>query len=245
MNLHLLQCRPDPIALATWATHRKLLSPDGDYGYALHALLAAAFDEVVPTPFRYLDARRGLLAYTDQTEDAIRTAVACAPEGISKVLGLKQLRIRPFPTIWQMGKNFGFEVRVRPVIRAKDGRERDAYLHRLGQVKTGNENSIPESMPQREVIYLEWLNRQLQNNNAAQINYAAMEGFSLNRILRRTQKDANRKRRTHIITGPDALFKGEMEVTNTENFSRLLKRGIGRHRAFGYGMLLLKPAQRV
>ncbi len=54
MSLQLMQCRPEPAALATWATRYGLLSPDGDYGYALHALLAAAFDAHAPKPFRYI-----------------------------------------------------------------------------------------------------------------------------------------------------------------------------------------------
>jgi CRISPR system Cascade subunit CasE len=50
------------------------------------------------------------------------------------------------------------------------------------------------------------------------------------------------KRRVHTITGPDAVFKGEIQVTDGEAFARLVTRGVGRHRAFGFGMLLLKPA---
>jgi len=41
---------------------------------------------------------------------------------------------------------------------------------------------------------------------------------------------------------PQALLKGVLTVKESNTFNRLLARGIGRHRAFGYGMLLLKPA---
>jgi len=42
--------------------------------------------------------------------------------------------------------------------------------------------------------------------------------------------------------GPDAVFKGVLQIHDADAFNRLLRRGIGRHRAFGFGMLLLKPA---
>ena len=53
MTFQLLRLQPDPAALAPWATRHGLLSPDGDFGYALHALLSAhyagsAFVAVMP-----------------------------------------------------------------------------------------------------------------------------------------------------------------------------------------------------
>ena len=42
--------------------------------------------------------------------------------------------------------------------------------------------------------------------------------------------------------GPDAVLAGVLEVTDGEAFAALLRRGVGRHRAFGFGMLLLRPA---
>ncbi|MEE8524028.1 MAG: type I-E CRISPR-associated protein Cas6/Cse3/CasE [Thermoanaerobaculia bacterium] len=40
---------------------------------------------------------------------------------------------------------------------------------------------------------------------------------------------------------PDALLTGTLEVTDPDAFATLLARGVGRHRAFGFGMLLLRP----
>ena len=41
-----------------------------------------------------------------------------------------------------------------------------------------------------------------------------------------------------------ATVHGTMTVTDPAAFAQLLAHGVGRHRAYGYGMLLLRPANR-
>ncbi|MFD2114088.1 type I-E CRISPR-associated protein Cas6/Cse3/CasE [Thiorhodococcus fuscus] len=237
MSLHLLHCAPDPEALAIWATRHRLLSPDGDDGYALHALLAAAFGEQSPKPFRYLGARQGLLAYSDQAPAALRDNAALATPDVAQALGLDSLAVRPFPTSWTSGQALSFEVRVRPVLRAKDGRERDVFLHAVEAEPTAEETLI------RETVYAEWLRKQFAEQDAAQLLQVGMDAFRLSRVIRRAGPDETGKRKTHAPSGPDAVFKGQLRISDSDAFTRLLTRGIGRHRAFGFGMLLLKPAR--
>jgi CRISPR system Cascade subunit CasE len=142
-----------------------------------------------------------------------------------------------FPKAWRAGQRLGFEVRVRPVIRTSTGRERDAYLSAL-EVATEEENAL-----QREVIYAEWLNRQFQAGDAAKIIRTTMDSFRLTRVIRKTRDNDASARKSRSIIGPDALFRGELQVVDSVAFSQLVTRGIGRHRAFGFGMLLLKPAR--
>jgi CRISPR system Cascade subunit CasE len=47
--------------------------------------------------------------------------------------------------------------------------------------------------------------------------------------------------KTKKLDRPQALVKGVLNIADSDAFNRLLARGIGRHRAFGYGMLLLRP----
>lgn len=236
MSLHLLQCRPDPAALMTWATRHRLLSPDGDDGYALHALLAAAFGDQAPKPFRYLGPRQGLLAYTEQSPDILRDHAALATPEVAQALGLDHLATRVFPTVWRPDQSFGFEVRVRPVIRTKDGRERDLFLH-VAEAQSGSVQAG------REAVYAEWLDKQFAEQGAAQILQVGLEAFRLCRVIRRAQTDATGQRKPQAPSGPDAVFKGQLRVGDSAAFARLLTRGIGRHRAFGFGMLLLRPAR--
>ena len=238
MTFQLLRLQPDTKALAVWATRHGVLSPDGDYGYALHGLLSAAFGEQAPKPFRYLGGRQGLLAYTEASLDVLRMNASLAMPDVARALGLNDFDAREFPIAWKAGQMLGFEVRVRPVIRAKDGRERDAFLHAVDAISTEEGGEIA----QRSMIYSDWFARQFAVDGAAQIIRAQMEEFRLTRVLRKAGTGENGKRKSFGVTGPDAVFKGQLQVGNPDAFARLLARGVGRHRAFGFGMLLLKPA---
>ena len=50
--------------------------------------------------------------------------------------------------------------------------------------------------------------------------------------------------RTHSVEGPDAVMAGTLTVADPVAFAGTLGRGIGRHAAFGYGMLLLSAPGR-
>lgn len=237
MSLYLLHCAPDPEALAIWATRHRLLSPDGDDGYALHALLAAAFGEQSPKPFRYLGARQGLLAYSDQAPAALHDNASLATPDVARALGLDSLAVRPFPTSWTSGQALSFEVRVRPVLRAKDGRERDVFLHAI-EAEPSSEQPVS-----REMVYADWLRKQFAEQGAAQLLQVGLDAFRLSRVIRRGGADNSGQRQSRPVSGPDAVFKGQLRVGDGDAFTGLLQRGIGRHRAFGFGMLLLKPAR--
>lgn len=242
MSFQLLRLQPDPMALGPWATRHQLLSPDGDYGYALHALLSTAFGDLAPKPFHYLGGRQGLLAYTSVDLEMLRLNASLAPPDVARALGLDHLDARPFPTAWRAGQRLAFEARVRPVVRSKDGRERDAYLHAVeGTADTGKaaENA---SIIRRTTIYADWLGQQFAVDGAAQIAEVQLDSFRLTRVLRKAGTGDNGKRKTTHNAGPDVVFKGQLQVGDAPAFNRLLERGIGRHRAFGFGMLLLRPA---
>lgn len=245
MTFHLLRLQPDPQALAVWATRHQVLSPDGDYGYALHALLNAAFGDLAPKPFTYLGGRQGLLAYTCAPLESLRLNSQLATPDVARALGLDEMDARPFPCVWRAGQSLGFELRVRPVVRNKDGRERDAFLHAIDDNDSASDSDSTvehATLVQRTAIYTDWLVKQFRFNGAAQVSEARMEAFRLTRVLRKNGSGEDGKRKTTNKAGPDATFKGRLQVGNGKAFASLLARGVGRHRAFGFGMLLLRPA---
>jgi CRISPR system Cascade subunit CasE len=94
----------------------------------------------------------------------------------------------------------------------------------------------------REAAYRDWLAAELARNHAATLAAGRLEGFQIGRLLRRTQ---GTERRSAIVERPDALMGGELVVDDGPAFGQLLQRGLGRHRAFGFGMLLLRHPERL
>ena len=73
---------------------------------------------------------------------------------------------------------------------------------------------------------------------------ASMTRYQLLGVTRRSQKNtADDVRNSRLIGGPDAVLAGQLRVKNQQAFAQLLAHGIGRHRAFGFGLLLLRPAR--
>lgn len=248
LPLYLMHCQPDPRRLTVWAARHGLHSPQGDLGYALHALLRAAFGEQAPQPFSYQGERSGLLAYSQLGAQELTELAALAPPDVAAALGLDAgpdcpgLSARAFPQQWRAGAVLGFEVRVRPVQRSKD-RERDVFLAAVEQAKAaGEEQTAPL---QREAVYTRWLEEQLAAQDAARLLDATMRRFQLTDVVRRTQPDADDGRKRRQVGGPDAVFTGHLQIQDPAAFAALVARGLGRHRAFGFGMLLLKPAARL
>ncbi len=236
-SFHLIHLRPNLNRLLPWAQRQGLVADrgQGDLGYAFHAALKAAFGDLAPQPFSYR-AGQGLLAYSAQAQ-ALQAACALATPEVADMLGLDAspqspgLLIRAFPQSWQTGQWLAFELRVRPVVR-KDDKELDAFLSAVER--------LSEAVPTREVVYADWLKRQFAA--AADLHKVRMTEFKLSNVLRRGAAQAEGVRPKGPVQGPDATFTGVLQVREGEAFAALVARGIGRHRAFGFGMLLLKPA---
>lgn len=253
--LHLLHTRPDPRRLAAWAIRRGLMQKNCDPGYALHGLLHAVFGELAPQPFHHVDADQGLLAYLRTTPETVARCVALADPDAASALGLVAsassagYSLRPFPTQWPAGQVLGFDVRVRPVLRTAKG-ERDAFL------SAADAAGDPASRPplDRAEVYAQWLRSQLAVREASGVEpwQGAVELLDIRmtryqrlQVMRRTQRaDEREPRRQSISAGPDVELSGHLRVVDPTGFAALLARGIGRHRAFGFGMLRLRRAER-
>ena len=243
MTLHLLEIPLILKRLHQWAAARECgRLGEFDEGRALHHLLGEAFGPGALQPFRLLVAPRGaqgtLYAYSEHTADALRgVAESVASPAEVNTLPLAQLRSCPRPPeTWREGQRLGFDLRARPVVRllrpieAPEGRfgkgaEVDTFLPQA--LRDGETCS-------REDVYLDWLETRLQGTASLERGSTRLAAFRRTRVLRGGRR----------IEGPDAVFHGTLSVQDPAGFAQLLARGVGRHRAYGYGMLLLRPPQR-
>ena len=237
--MHMIDLRLDPLRLLRFATLRGH-QYDDDYGYALHAWFCATLGALAPKPFRAQESRDGglrVLGYAPADAAAINEHLAAftEPEALA-VADWETLASKPMPSVWPAGHRLGFELRACPVSRGK--RERDCYLVALERAR-----AIEEEPPPRADVYRQWLGRQFGEVSA--ISQVALTGLRRVRVHRQRRSSTGHRRGMQAVDRPDALFTGELTVLDPEGFAVLLARGVGRHRAFGFGMLLLRPPRNV
>ena len=268
MTLHLVRLPLNLRALAAFAVANRASDDDG--GYALHLALRRRFGAAGPQPFRLFadgPAPPHLLGYAG---DAAALADMAALPAVDPLLdaAFGEPQVRAMPETWREGARFGFDVRVRPVVRF-GGRVRDARVSREGAFHTRGgkaaqemdaylaacERAGPreEGAPalEREPVYVDWLARAF--DAAAAIERTEVRQFRRVRSRRArhsspTPREGDEQSAAPLgraqVEGPDALMAGTLTIRDPAAFAALLARGVGRHAAFGYGMLLLYPPRR-
>lgn len=212
---------------------------DEDLGYAIHSWLRDALGEFSPRVFRPMEQRNGafrLLGYSKGDADAIRNHVQLfASPQATAVCDWERVASKPIDAIsWQPGQKLGYEIRVCPVVRGKQG-ERDAFLAQLPS------DGVPTAKA-RASVYRDWLSSRLDGAADLDADKFNLKAFRLVSTWRQGQSVDTQSRAGRRVVRPDALLSGQLTVQDPGAFQTLLHMGIGRHRAFGFGMLLLRPA---
>jgi len=243
---------------------RELMARRGipnDEGLALHHFLSETFGKRSVQPFRLMPGQRkslqaSLYGYSEFDEGALQaTAEICAVSEMMRILGFDTLKTKTMPIMFSGGKRLGFDVRVRSVRRLKNSlaaESREMRCNRLkGQsvkpIAAGSEvdafllepmRSDPEliatktlKLSTREEVYKSWLSNRF--GEAAELNQKNC------RVARYERRKVRRGGK--VKDGPDVTFHGELIVKDPYRFSQLIVKGVGRHTAYGYGMLLLRP----
>lgn len=230
------------------AKERRIPLRDLDDGYLAHAVLRELWQEQAPSPF-LLRGKRGRIeawGYSSATADDLeKHASAYGDPGLVAALdgGCEAIVSKPMPS-FSKEKRLGFLIRACPVVRlsggrgGKRGREVDAFLARCWVV--GDGVSVA-----REEVYRDWLCGRLTPERAgASIERVTVDAFQRERFVRRTQTERNGSRRARRIERPDVRLSGELVVQDSARFRETMRHGIGRHKAFGFGMLLVVPPGR-
>ncbi len=242
-TLQMTRAQIDARAFRRWMGERRLQDPD----HAMHCLLTECFGEFAPKPFRLILPRDGsngvLYGYGRSEADALREmAAVCADPLQSRVIPADALDSKPMPTSWRTDQRLGFEIRIRPVVRRsrnssiRPEKECDAFLWEALKLPEGEMERIGRS---RERVYADWLSGQMKSRGGA-----SLEDLERVKLVSFQRTRAYRKQRARYSEGPDAVMRGELTITDSDAFAALLAGGIGRHRAYGFGMLLLRPAGR-
>ena len=251
MKIHLIHAPLDMRRFNRWAGNRGLIRNGSfDAGYAFHVLLSAMFGKGVLQPFRLFASERrrsaALYAYADIDEAELRsTAAAVAPPDCLDVIDPDGMRSKCMPSHFARGRRLGFDLRLRPVRRLhreledpqlgrslSKGAEVDAFrLEVMRRFPSGwADSAAAQAGITRESVYAAWLRERF--GNAVAVEESRLVSVSRSRAVRGDGGG---------LEGPDAVLHGTLVVANEETFAAFLRNGVGRHRAYGYGMLLLRP----
>ncbi|MBF8271507.1 MAG: CRISPR-associated CT1974 family protein [Magnetococcales bacterium] len=237
-SLHMVQMFLPPRLLIS--SHGQGGGAVSDAGYQLHSLFAASFGDLAPKPFHHQARQRQweIVAYSSVDAGSLleRAQLFGKPDIVQALeTGCSS---KPMPII-ATGMRLGFSVNVVPTVRAqgptfRKGAEIDAWVAAMAREKAklgGGESSL-----RRELVYAQWLQEKLARHGGVQLEELRLRALRGARLLRR-----DRERKFKRMEQREAVFQGVLRVTNQDAFFALLKRGIGRHRAFGFGMILLSP----
>jgi CRISPR system Cascade subunit CasE len=243
--LNMVRLEVDQRKLFGFAKSRNIPLSASDPGYALHCLFTEVFGPgYSPKPFAGQKATGPLLtvlAYTPFTKEELekQAQTFSKPEKYAHI-DWNGLAVKPMPSQWLPGSKFAFEVRVCPVERKSNagqfnrqkGAEMDVFLCHVW--KHGKDMD-------RGTVYERWASVQIEKTQpgkrpAAKVLEIKTRGFRRVKFIRR-----DRDRNANVKERPEAFLTGILEIVDPDAFKDLIRRGLGRHRAFGFGMLLLKP----
>ena len=242
-DLHLLRVPLRPERLAAMAKQMGIPLRDLDEGYLCHYVTRGLWQDNAPAPFLLRPAGRTLDVWGYSLVDApalVEHARAFGdPALLETVADLDAVASRPVPEL-STGRVLGFALRACPVARLsrgtnghRRGAELDAFLVRCF-------SAGPDAPVSREDVYREWLVARLNAQRAGvEPGLIRIAAVSRERLVRRSQGP---DRRAGRLERPDVRFDGTITVTDPDWFRDALRHGIGRHRAFGFGALMLIPA---
>ena len=217
--------------------------------YLVHCALSELFQDQAPKPFSVEDNHRQIADYDGQQirvlcysefdwETLQKLAQGFASPTVYEIVDWKRMASKPMPSEFPDGMELGFELRTCPVIRKAShgpkwnkGQEVDVFLSKVWEI---DDESIEVD---REKTYKEWIIRYFERQDGVNLTSVNVKRFSIERMSRRNHKP---NRKVKIIQRPDVTFTGTLKVKNGNEFEKLLYRGIGRHKSFGFGMLKIR-----
>ena len=244
-KLYMARFPVDQRRLYEFARRRGISLDVSDAGYTLHCILTELFGpEFAPKPYAAQPATGAILpvlAYTGLTKNELEArAKECSINGTYSLVDWNGFSVKAMPAHWLAGRQFGFEVRVCPVERKNKAGEFNRHAGAEVDVYLGHVFKHKKDID-RGMVYGQWTKSMMEkplpeHAQAVRVIEITTRGFRRVTFIRR-----DRDRKAVSKERPEAFVTGILEVADSAAFAALLQRGIGRHRAFGFGMLLLKP----
>jgi CRISPR-associated protein Cas6/Cse3/CasE subtype I-E len=170
------------------------------------------------------DGTATIFGYTSHDEAGLRERASMALPGIQQAVAV--VATAPLPAFC-VDQALRFSVRLVPTIRQTGKGEVDAFLWEVRQ--------RPDDLHDRSEVYSRYLHKRL---GGAQVDGITLDGFRLAPMVRRHAQKGWAQR-----TFPVAEMSGTLTVTDPIAFTQTLVAGIGRQKAFGFGLVRVEALQ--
>lgn len=219
--------------LARWSAQRGMsANKRPDIRASLHHLLDETFGQSVMKPYRIYKnpkdpSRSSIYGYSKKTRnDLVQMSNMIACPNALEVINVEDIRAKAMPANWKSGAILGFDVCTVPVRRRKgSGKEIDVHVLDLQRLQ-----GAPDSeKPTQAESYLNWLQEKF--GDAAEV--------IADTVAYRSTPVATKRKKTQVKV-PETTFMGNMKIKDPDAFAQMLENGIGRHKSYGYGMVMLR-----
>lgn len=139
------------------------------------------------------------------------------------------VQCRPFAPALSVGQVLRFNLRANPTI-CKSGKRHDLLMEAKWQVKSKVDSR--DIWPYQQQTALDWLTRQGEQNGFS-LCEASVDAYR--------QQQIRREKSRQIIQFSSVDYAGVLVVNEPERFLQRLALGYGKSRAFGCGMMMIKP----
>lgn len=143
------------------------------------------------------------------------------------------IKTKPYQLKLAKGERYGFSLRVNPVISlSQPDRKRSLRVDVLMHAKKKKSEKLDPQ--EREDVILSWLENKLKGKGAIIDKGACL-------VTEYSQKQLSRKNNQKKMTMSVVGVEGALTVNDPIELQKALNEGIGRGKAFGLGLLLLRP----
>jgi len=240
-ELHLWRLPLDLKGLARIAAEQCIPYHDEDHGYVIHALLAALYGSTAPRPWHFQAGKRLLWAYAPQPLEAQQETSDLADPLYHRAVDWARAASKRMPR-FAVGRRMRFDLRACPVVRHGGRKGKDRASEHDYLLWCARRDGVPQNHLDPRLVYAEWLCERAWKPAAAGAQVVSGSVAVVGRSKPMEQgANAWRGRRDGRVRLPDVSFTGMLEVGDPDTFAAFLARGVGRHRSFGFGMLLLRP----
>lgn len=212
----------------------KLLSGDA---YANHQLLWRLFSQACDRPFLFRQETESAQLSADQSPRSLPLFYVLSSLEPAPVPGLLECQSKPFDPKLSQGDKLLFKLRANPTVARKNDDEKrskrhDVLMDAKWHARQRGQDSLREIREAMDASAEQWL-----------IRRSEAWGFTLEKppqLSGYRQHQWQRKQRQIRFSSVD--YEGVITVTEPQRLRAALFEGVGRSRAFGCGMLMVRRA---